>query len=83
MGFWNREGNSPSGTLFSWNDLARISRKGLLLSALKEKGQLYSPEDLELMLNQYAKKNWRTCLANTAMLSCIMPASRSLKDIIG
>jgi len=56
MGFWNREGYSPSGTLFSWNDLSRISRRGALLSALKEKGQLYSPEDLELMLNRYAKK---------------------------
>ena len=56
MGFWNREGISPSGTLFSWDELARISRKGALLSALKEKGQLYSPEDLELMLNRYAKK---------------------------
>lgn len=56
MGFWNREGVSPSGTLFSWDELSRISRKGALLSALKEKGQLYSPEDLELMLNRYAKK---------------------------
>jgi len=56
MGFWNREGHSPSSTLFSWDDLVRISRKGALLSALKEKGQLYSPEDLELMLTRYAKK---------------------------
>jgi len=56
MGFWNREGVSPPATLFSWDELVRIQRKGELLSALKEKGQLYSPEDLELMLNRYAKK---------------------------
>lgn len=56
MGFWNREGVSLPGTLFSWDELACIPRKGGLLSALKEKGQMYSPEDLELMLNRYAKK---------------------------
>ncbi|HJJ43415.1 MAG TPA: DUF2115 domain-containing protein [Methanocorpusculum sp.] len=56
MGFWNREGKISSTALFSWSDLARISRKGPLLVALKEKGRLYSPDDLELMLTRYAKK---------------------------
>ena len=56
MGFWNREGQPKSDTLFLWDEFLGISRKGVLLSALKEKAALYSPEDLELMLIRYAKK---------------------------
>ena len=56
MGFWIREGKKLPDTFFSWDELRGISRKGALLAALKEKAALYSPEDLEQMLNRYSKK---------------------------
>ncbi|HJJ47514.1 MAG TPA: DUF2115 domain-containing protein [Methanocorpusculum sp.] len=77
MRFWNRHSAEDFASAVSFSAMAKLKKKGALLAFLKDAGRMFTPDDLEIMMERYSAKTahlpegYKTRLAKYARIQII------------